>query len=762
VAPPEDRKRLEEQLQWGRQGRSATYEARMLRVDGGSVDVLVAAVPRWRRGEVVGTVAVITDMSKQKATENALRQGEQLVRRFIDQAADAVIIHSIDGSIVDVNQLACESLGYAREDLLRMHVDEIEVAYQSSIHPVLEAQIAAGAPVTLYGVHRRKDGSIFPVEVRVAQVDTGSDCLRVATVRDITERRRREAREQFLTEASRVLALPREYEEVMPLVGQLAAAKLQATTTVDLLDRSGWIVRLAAAASPDEDAAFVRAVAASVPTLAAPLGVGAVIRDGRTAYGVDIDPLAVVGCDASDHVRETLRGRPYAIVPIPGRNDVRGAFTFVRPVDGQAFDAEDVAALEELARLVGLAIDKAESYREVQATKERYRQLFESNPHPMWVVDVETLRFLAVNDAAVEYLGYSREEFGELTVEEVCRPEDLDAHLEFLTRLSDVSRPEELRLKTRAGHVAVMEASAHDIAFEGRPARLALLNDVTERKRLEVELRYAQKLESIGRLASGIAHEINTPVQFIGDSVHFLQEGFGGLLSLVDLYRETLSVAAAGPLDASVLAAVRDAEDTADLEYVRENVPKACERTLAGINRVAEIVRAMREFAHPGPTDQAPADLNRLLGNAFMVARNEYKYVADVETDFGDIPLVLCHAGDLGQAFLNVIVNAAHAIRSVVGESGERGVIRVATKSDGDMTEVVITDSGCGIPLAVRDRIFDPFFTTKAVGEGTGQGLAIARAIVVERHGGTVEFETHEGKGTTFIIRLPVSGGRAG
>jgi PAS domain S-box-containing protein len=373
---------------------------------------------------------------------------------------------------------------------------------------------------------------------------------------------------------------------------------------------------------------------------------------------------------------------------------------------------------------------------------------------------VETLRFLAVNDAAVEYLGYARDEFAELTVENICQPEDLNAHLEFLTRLRDASRPDELRLKTRDGRVAVMEASAHDIAFEGRPARLALLNDVTERKRLEVELRYAQKLESIGRLASGIAHEINTPVQFIGDSVHFLQDGFGGLLSLVDGYRAAVIAAGAAPLDAAVLDALRDAEDAADLDYVRENVPKACERTLAGIHRVAEIVRAMREFAHPGPTEQAPADLNRLVGNALMVARNEYKYVADVETEFGDIPLVVCHAGDLGQAFLNMIVNAAHAIRSVVGESGERGMIRVTTRSDGETSEVAITDSGCGIPAAVRDRIFDPFFTTKAVGEGTGQGLAIARAIVVDRHGGTIEFETYEGKGTTFTIRLPVSGGQ--
>jgi signal transduction histidine kinase len=306
-----------------------------------------------------------------------------------------------------------------------------------------------------------------------------------------------------------------------------------------------------------------------------------------------------------------------------------------------------------------------------------------------------------------------------------------------------------------------MEATAHDIAFEGRPARLALLNDVTERKRLEVELRYAQKLESIGRLASGIAHEINTPVQFVGDSVHFLQDGFGALLSLVDQYREALSAAGAGPLATTVLSALHEAEDVADLEYVRENVPKACERTLAGIHRVAEIVRAMREFAHPGPTEHAPADLNRLLGNALMVARNEYKYVADVETEFGDIPLVVCHAGDLGQAFLNMIVNAAHAIRSVVGESGERGVIRVTTESDGDTAEVAITDSGCGIPVVVRDRIFDPFFTTKAVGEGTGQGLAIARTIVVERHSGIIEFQTDEGKGTTFMIRLPVAGAQA-
>ena len=172
---------------------------------------------------------------------------------------------------------------------------------------------------------------------------------------------------------------------------------------------------------------------------------------------------------------------------------------------------------------------------------------------------------------------------------------------------------------------------------------------------------------------------------------------------------------------------------------------------------MAGIVRAMKAFAHPGQEHKALADLNKALTNALIVARNELKYVADVETDFGDLPPLYCNIGDLNQVFLNLLINAAHAIAEVVKDSGSKGRIEIETRSASDHVQIVISDTGCGVPSSIQNRIFDPFFTTKEVGKGTGQGLAIARTIIVERHGGRITFEPNGGQGTRFIVQLPIS-----
>jgi signal transduction histidine kinase len=274
----------------------------------------------------------------------------------------------------------------------------------------------------------------------------------------------------------------------------------------------------------------------------------------------------------------------------------------------------------------------------------------------------------------------------------------------------------------------------------------------------EIELRQAQKLEAVGRLAAGIAHEINTPIQFVGDNTHFLQDAFASLHELLATYATLRDRAAAGPVEPELLAAVRKAEDVADLEYLEEEIPKAIAQSLDGVGRVASIVRALKEFAHPDAKDKMPADLNHALQSTLTVARNELKYVADVQTEFGDLPPVLCRVGDVNQVFLNLLVNAAHAISDGGGGDEARGYIAVRTALEGEMAIVSIADSGCGIPDDIRTKIFEPFFTTKEVGRGTGQGLALARVVIVEQHGGSLSFESEVGRGTVFTIRLPVSG----
>jgi len=289
---------------------------------------------------------------------------------------------------------------------------------------------------------------------------------------------------------------------------------------------------------------------------------------------------------------------------------------------------------------------------------------------------------------------------------------------------------------------------------------LVIGSDVTYRSALEVQLRQAQKLESVGQLAAGIAHEINTPTQYIGDNVRFLKDSFQDLKNLLASYDRLLAAAKDKALSDETVQEVAAAVQRADAGYLLDEIPKAIEQTLEGVSRVSTLVSAMKEFSHPGTKEKTPLNLNHAIESTITVARNEWKYVADVETEFDpSLPQISCQPGEFNQVILNLIVNAAHAINDVVGKGGsKKGKIRVKTLNFPEWVEIRIGDTGSGIPEKVRARIFDPFFTTKEIGKGTGQGLAIARSVVVDKHGGSIHFETEDGKGTTFVIRLPHDG----
>jgi PAS domain S-box-containing protein len=282
--------------------------------------------------------------------------------------------------------------------------------------------------------------------------------------------------------------------------------------------------------------------------------------------------------------------------------------------------------------------------------------------------------------------------------------------------------------------------------------------DITDRKHMESQLAQAQKLESIGQLAAGIAHEINTPTQYVGDNNRFLQDAFQDLSRLFECCVKVPEAIGAGTSAEEIVVAIQAAVDEADLEYLSEEIPKAIQQSLEGVERVSKIVRAMKEFSHPGMEEKTAIDINNAIESTLTVARNEWKYVAEVVMDLDrDLPLVPCLPGEFNQVILNMVINAAHAISDVIDkDSGEKGTITVSTRLLDDSVEIRLTDTGSGIPEAVRPKIFDPFFTTKEVGKGTGQGLAISHSVVVDKHGGNITFESEMGKGTTFIIRLPL------
>jgi PAS domain S-box-containing protein len=285
--------------------------------------------------------------------------------------------------------------------------------------------------------------------------------------------------------------------------------------------------------------------------------------------------------------------------------------------------------------------------------------------------------------------------------------------------------------------------------------------DITEHRALEDQLRQAQKLEAIGQLAAGIAHEINTPTQYVGDNARFLKESWQEIAEVLQVGQVLRKEAAACTGSSPLLAKFDEACARCDLEYLIQEIPHAIEQSLEGVQRVAKIVRAMKEFSHPGAEEKRGLDINKAVGTTVTVARNEWKYVADMCLHLDEsLPLVPCIAGELNQVLLNLVVNAAHAITGL-GKPHEKGKICITTRRDGQWVEISVKDSGTGIPEDIRSRVFEPFFTTKSVGQGTGQGLALAHSVIVNRHQGQIWFDSKSGEGTTFFIRLPLEPGMA-
>jgi two-component system NtrC family sensor kinase len=351
-------------------------------------------------------------------------------------------------------------------------------------------------------------------------------------------------------------------------------------------------------------------------------------------------------------------------------------------------------------------------------------------------------------------LGYEPHEIGSSMNQwlELLHPDDLQPTMALIEKQREAS--DEFRAEYR---VRAKDGSWRWIHAHGRVVpssdpnggtRMAGVHlDITERKEGENRLHAAERLESVGKLAAGVAHEINTPVQFVSDSIYFVRDGLYELLALIDRLR---ALASRDQCNVNSVAAL-----SAHLPYLIENLPKALERSLEGLKRVSEIVSSMRELAHPARPEMSAVDVNRVIETALVVGRSEYKYVAEIVTEFQALPPVKCHAGELNQVILNLLINASHAIADAAADSDQKGLIKVSTRLESNTVLISVSDTGTGVPESIRHRIFEPFFTTKEVGRGTGQGLAISHNIIVNRHGGSIDFESAPGRGAVFHVRLP-------
>jgi PAS domain S-box-containing protein len=400
---------------------------------------------------------------------------------------------------------------------------------------------------------------------------------------------------------------------------------------------------------------------------------------------------------------------------------------------------------------LGAAIKPENSSRQDLATalaheRTLLRTMIDLIPAFIYAKDTES-RFIAINTALARNMGTSTEEALGKTDFDFHKPElakkfysDEQSLIRSGQSIIDLEEPGFDQVTGQPRTVVTSKVPLRDVNGDVIGI-IGVGFDITERKFAEQRLASSEKLESIGRLAAGVAHEINTPIQFLNDSIFFIREAMQGLLA----HNAKLTAMLPSP-----------PEPDEDIEDIKAELPPALDRVADGLARIAEIVRSMKEFSHADQAEMSRVDLNRAIRSTLVIASTEYKYVADVVTDLApDLPPVTCHGGQINQVVLNLVVNAAHAIADVVKGTPNRGCITVKTERVDDFVVISVSDTGGGIPEAIRKRIFDPFFTTKEVGRGTGQGLSIAHNAI-KSHGGRLEFDTELGKGTTFRVSLPL------
>lgn len=425
-------------------------------------------------------------------------------------------------------------------------------------------------------------------------------------------------------------------------------------------------------------------------------------------------------------------------------------------------------ALATLTNTLAQGIQRKRAEEARRQSEEKYRSLITNIPDVTWTCDNQG-RCVFVSPNVEKVLGYTPAEIYQNPQHwfESMHPEDAlnvraayDA-LFIQNAIFDVN----YRVKTKAGEwLWLHERAVACYEKDGVSYADGVFSDITMQRKVEEALRQSeehlrrsQKLEAIGQLAAGIAHEINTPMQYIGDNTRFLLDSFQELNAVMGKDRQLLQACRETGAHEKLVAEAEATLESADVDYLLLEIPKSLQQSLEGVEHVTKIVQSMKDFAHPGLKKKA-ADLNKAIESTLTVARNEWKYVADVVTKFDPtLPLVPCVLSELNQVVLNLIINAAHAITEAANDTNKgKGTIIISTQHDEQCAEIRVSDTGSGIPEKVRERIFDPFFTTKEVGRGTGQGLAISHEVIVKKHKGTIKFETEVGRGTTFIIRLPL------
>ena len=650
-------------------------------------------------GHYYGRIWTFRDITERKQAEDALRQ----LSVAVEQSPVAVVITDLQGNITYVNRRFTECTGYRDEEVIGQNPRLLKSGHTSpEQYRQLWQTITRGEEWRGELLNKKKNGDLYWESAVISPIrgSAGEISHFLAVKEDVTERRQAEKDLRLMK-----FALENAADSVL------------------------WADRQARILYANETACRV-------------LGRS---RQELTSLSIpDVDPLFPRE-KWQEFWKELKTHRSITFETQPKNKDGRVVAIEVMATylefDGQEY-------------LLSFARDISERKRAEKDLRLTRFSLENAADIVLWVD--QQAHILYANETACRVMGRSRQELTALSIPDI---DPLFPKERWQGFWNEVKTRHSLTFESQATHrdgrVFQLEVTATYLEFDGQEFLLSFARDISERRMIQAQLQQAQKMESIGQLAAGIAHEINTPIQFVGDNLRFIKDSWSGLESLISLCESLPGNAIAG----DHLQRLRRILEESDSAYLRAEIPRALEQSLDGISRVAKIVRAMKEFSHPGSEEKQPADINQAILTTLTVSRNEWKYVAEVETVLQpDMQMVPCHIGELNQVLLNLLINSAHAIAEVVGDGPKKGKITIRTAQEARFTTISVQDTGAGIPPEIQPRIFDPFFTTKAVGRGTGQGLSLAYNSIVKKHGGKIWFDSEVGRGTTFFIQLPPAG----
>ena len=697
-----------------------------------------------------GTIIIARDSSQEKELEEYRTQGAALAA-----ADDAIVILDNIGRVHWINNAFTRITGYSFEEVYGKTLKILKSGHHSTSHyQKMWETILAGNSWSGEMVNRRKNGEIYYEEQSITPVldSSGKVSNFIAIKNDITEKKLalksledREAKLSALFNGVIDAIVTADSAGVIQSVNP-AAEEIFGYEPGELPGKNVRIL-VPPEIRRDHDSFIKRYLDTRIPKV---IGIGreieAVRKDG-TRFPIE---LSINEISTSDAIQFTA---------------------IVRDITERKQQEQELRTLnEDLERQVEkrtadltfktqeLTIEIAErekAEQEIRQSRELLRSLLDGISAAFLIIDQVDRSIAETNDIAEKMFGFVRRDIIGTNCDDTFAAQG--SHLLEVCPVSfEGGESNETTIIGREGRPIPVSRHVLPVTIDRRPHLAVILFDITERTNLERKLEMARKLESIGRLASGIAHEINTPIQYVGNSVLFQKEAFNDLMKIHAQDNELIEACRKAGYFPELLSRRDTAAEEDDLQFIIDEIPLSCDRALDGVTRVADIVRAMKDFSHPGQKHKQPADINKLVKTTATVSRNEWKYHAQMELSLGDIPLVRCFQGNINQVLLNLIVNAAHAIRDKNLGTGALGTISISTMQEEENAIIRISDDGAGIPDEIRDKIYEPFFTTKPVGEGSGQGLAITHDIIVGKHGGTIELESSP-EGTTFTITIPIT-----